>query len=128
MTPAEWIILALVVVFGVAVLSRRRGVRPSSSGQEEQEREPVFPPVRPLEPGEQYDTSAKLAIVPNAPMADLWCQRLREQGIEAFYKSGALATLPGIYGGPAANSGGPVEVWVGEHDLERERELFPELA
>jgi hypothetical protein len=125
-TPYWWVILALVVLFGGALLSRRRGVRPASSAEKNQTREPVFPQVPPLEPGERYDDSVKLATVPNVPMADLWCQRLREQGIEAFYKSAPVFTT--FYGGAAANPGLPAEVWVGRHDAERARELFPELG
>jgi hypothetical protein len=126
MTPAVWIILALVALFAMALLSRRRGDRPPSSEQGEREREPAFPPVPPLEPGEQYDTTVKLATVPNAPMAELWCSRLREEGIEAFQKGAPM--LPGLYGGSAANPGMPTEVWVGQHNVERARELFPELG
>jgi hypothetical protein len=127
-TPSSWLIFALVAVFGAALLSRRCGVRSSPRGQQEdRKREPVFRSVPPLAPGEQYDTAVKLATVPNVPMADLWCQRLREEGIEAFQKGAPY--LPAIYGGVAgANPGLPTEVWVGEHDAERARELFPELG
>jgi len=126
MTTAIGLILALVAIFAVALFARRRV--DAAPRQPRKSSEPVFPRVPSLAPGEIYDTSAKLAIVPNAPMADLWCQRLREQGIEAFYKSGQFASLPGIYGGSAVNPGGPVELWVGEHDVERARQLFPELT
>ena len=121
-------IVVLVAIFAAAILARRRAVRPSASVREDRERAPIFPPVPPLAPGERYDTTVKLATVVNAPLADLWCQRLREEGIETFYKSGAFASLPGIYGGSTANPGGPVELWVGEHDAERARRLFPELT
>lgn len=116
MSPG-WLIWALILVFAVALFARFRSSRP-----------PREPRVPPLEPGETYDTAAKLATLPNGPLADLWCQRLREQGIEAFRKSGASSGVAGIYGGPMMNPGGPTEVWVGEHDVERARELFPELA
>ncbi len=121
-----WIIVALAVLFGVALASRFRGVRPPSSEQEVRRAEPVFPPVPPLEPGEQYDTTVKLATVPNGPLADLWCQRLREQGIEAFSKGAPYLT--NFYSGASTNSGLPAEIWVGQHDAERARELFPELG
>ena len=68
----------------------------------------------------------KLATVPNIPMADLWCQRLRDEGIEAFQKGAPY--LPALYAASGANPGLPTEVWVGQHDIERARELFPELA
>ena len=119
---AGWIIYALLAVFGVAIAGRWRAGRPSP------ERKPPRPGLGPLKPGESYDTAVKLATLPNGPLADLWCQRLREQGIEAFGKSGASSGVAGIYGGPLMNPGGPTEVWVGEHDVERARELFPELA
>jgi hypothetical protein len=125
-TPAEWIILALVVLFGAALISRVRGPRPSTSGRGDREREPIFPPVPPLEPGEEYDNSVKLATVPNQPLADLWCQRLREQGVEAFYKSAPYLTS--FYTAASLNAGLPAEVWVGQHDVARARELFPELG
>lgn len=120
---AYWLILVLVAIFGLAILGRvyaGRPPRPSESHKREPE---------PLRPGESYDTAVKLASVPNGPLADLWCQRLKAEGIEAFYKSGmGSPNIVGVYGGAAANPGYPVEVWVGEHDVERARELFPELA
>jgi hypothetical protein len=120
------ILLALVALFAVALLSRRRGARPPSSEQDVRRAEPVFPPVPPLEPGEQYDTTVKLATVPNGPLAELWCQRLRDEGLEAFQKGAPM--LPGLYGGSGANPGMPTEVWIGQHDAERALELFPELG
>jgi putative signal transducing protein len=72
--------------------------------------------VRPLKPGESHDRPVKLATVPNVPLAEVWCQRLRQQGIEAFFK-GSLLRNPSM----------PVTLWVGEHDFDRARELFPEL-
>jgi Putative prokaryotic signal transducing protein len=119
-------IFALVALFGAALVSRSRRVRPSPSGQKKREHKPVFRPIPPLEPGESYDTSVKLASVPNQPLAHLWCQRLREEGIEAFYKPGPYLT--GFYGAASVNAGFPVEVWVGQHDVERARQLFPELS
>ena len=89
---------------------------------------PERPSIQPLREGERYDTAVKLATIPNAPLADVWCQRLQEEGIHAFTKSGPSSGLGGIYGGATANPAYPVEVWVGEHDVERARELFPELA
>ena len=53
---------------------------------------------------------------------------LRERGIEAFYKAGPSSGIAGIYGGPMMNPGGPAEIWVGEHDLERARQLLRELG
>lgn len=57
-----------------------------------------------------------LAVVPNAPLAALWQQRLHDEGIEAA----TSVTLPRVFATP-------VTVLVGEHDLTRARELFPEL-
>jgi hypothetical protein len=89
--------------------------------------EPERRHVRPLRSGESYDEAVWLAQVPNVPLAELWCQRLRQNGIEAFYK----ATAP--FGGGSAgiaplNPSFPAELWVGEHDFARARELFPELG
>ena len=72
--------------------------------------------VRPLKPGETYDRPVKLTIVPNMPIAELWRQRLHEEGIEAFF-NGSLLRNPSV----------PVMLLVGEHDLDRARKLFPEL-
>lgn len=126
---AAWIIVALVAIFALAVIGRWRASRPRRDDSPTRARRPEPPPIEPLRPGESYDDSAKLATVPNAPLADLWCQRLRAEGIEAFYKpTPYLAGVYGAYGSAAGNPGLPVEIWVGEHSLARARELFPELA
>src|SRR5439155_19697586 len=109
-----WMIAARVVVFGVALLGRVGVIRPPKR-RPSRTPEPARPRVEPLQPGESYDTSVKLAMVPNIPLADMWCQRLREEGIAAFYKPSPYASGFGIYGGTPANPGLPVEVWVGEH-------------
>ena len=128
MTPAEWMILALVVLFGAALLSRRRGDRPPSTKQESPRPEPVRPRVRPLEPGEKYDTPVKITSLPNAPIGELWCQRLREQGIEAFLKGGSPYAVDGFGGIPNFSPNLPVELWVGQHNAERALELMDELG
>ena len=120
MSSHVWIVYALLAVFAVAIVGRWR------VGRSAPEREPPRPELGPLRPGESYDTAVKLATLPNGPLADLWCQRLLEQGIEAFYKPAPYLTS--FYGGATATPSLPAEVWVGEHDVERARELFPELA
>jgi hypothetical protein len=110
-----WLIVVIIGIFATALIVRTRSSRPL--------RPPRIPP---LQPGESYDTSVKLATVPNASLADLLCQRLREQGIEAFYKS--TTYLTSFYGGALVNPGLPQEIWVGEHSVERARQLFPELG
>jgi hypothetical protein len=117
-----WLVWVLGAIFGAAMVARWRAGRPPRR-KASRTRDPG-----PLRPGESYDTSVKLATVPNAPLADLWCQRLREEGIEAYTKSGPGSALAGIYGGTVANPGYPTEVWVGEHDADRAQELFPELV
>lgn len=120
-----WLIVVIVAVFAAALLARTRGPR---SPRPPREPEPVFRRVPPLEPGERYDTSAKLATLPNVPMAELWCQRLREEGIEAFIKDAGVAPYSGIEGGATVNPTWPAEVWIGQHNVERAQQLFPELA
>ncbi len=73
--------------------------------------------IRPLEPGESFDRPVVLALLDNVPLAEMWRQRLHGEGIEAIV-GGTLLRVPFA----------PVELLVGEHDLGRARELFPELA
>jgi len=122
-----WLVALLVAIFGAAILGRLHVGRPPAR-RESRRPKPPRPGVAPLKLGESYDTPVKLATVPNVPMADLWCQRLREEGIEALYRSGAATPALVGDGGPWLNPSFPVEVWVGEHDVARARELFPELA
>jgi hypothetical protein len=70
----------------------------------------------PLTPGESYDRPVRLAVVDNVPLAELWRQRLHDEGVEAAV-DGTLLGSPGM----------PVALLVGEHDLDRARQLFPEL-
>lgn len=76
--------------------------------------------LRPLEPGESYDTAVKLTLAPNVPMAELVCSQLRANGIEAFVKRApvfdALVRSTSDFG--------PAEVWVGTHELQRAQALF----
>lgn len=119
-----WIIAALVVLFGVALFGRFRGALPArlrpahTSG-------PIFPTVPPLKPGEAYDTPVKLVTLPNVPLAELWRQRLKEHGIEAFLQGGS--PLAGVYG-TQLDAALPAELWVGEHDAERAAQLMRELG
>jgi Putative prokaryotic signal transducing protein len=106
----SYYIIALVLLWASWTLIARGWRSRSEKGEALRER------VRPLKPGESYDRPVKLAMVPNAPTAELWRQRLHREGIEAFYK-GSLLRNPSI----------PVTLWVGEHDFDRARELFPEL-
>jgi hypothetical protein len=69
----------------------------------------------PLQPGESFDRPVVLALVENVPIAELWRQRLRGEGIEAV-----------VDGAPRVPFA-PVPLLVSEHDLDRARELFPEL-
>ena len=123
LTPAARTIVALILaLFGAVLVARTGGLKLPAlrlSG-------PFFPsPLPPLKPGEKYDTTVKLATLPNVPLADLWCQRLREHGIEAFYKGGM--PLAGTFG-EALDAALPAELWVGEHDAERAAQLMRELG
>ncbi len=121
-----WLVAVLVAIFGAAILGRWSPRPRPTRTESPRRREPTRRPIEPLKRGERYDKSAKLATVPNVPLADLWCQRLREEGIEAFYKAPPYGI--GVYGGASTNPGLPTEVWVGERNVERARQLFPELA
>jgi hypothetical protein len=120
----QWVIAALFLWAGVTLVARARGWR--MKGRRLALSGPIAPHVRPLRPGETYQDAVRLALVPNVPLAELWCQRLRQNGIEAFYKG----TSP--FGGDAVgiadlNPGLPAEIWVGEDDAARALQLFPEL-
>jgi hypothetical protein len=63
----------------------------------------------------------RLTTAPNGPLAELLCAKLREHGIEAFYR----ATSP--WGGGVTNSldpAFPAEVYVRAEDVERARTLI----
>src|SRR5947208_10777646 len=68
--------------------------------------------IRPLQPGESFDRPVVLALLDNVPLAEMWRQRLHGEGIEAVV-GGTLLRVPFA----------PVELLVGEHDLNRAREL-----
>lgn len=124
-TAARWIIAAILLLFGLAVVSRASGGRKLKRRQRKTD-DPIWPRVAPLRPGETYDDAVKLTTVANVPLASLWCQRLRENGIEAFYKGGSPFGAQGV-GIADLNPALPAEIWVGEHEAERARQLFPEL-
>ena len=122
-----WRIGMTVAAFGVVLLlptlvGRRVPREPLGYGH------PERPEIRPLREGESYDTTVKLVTLPNVPLAELWCQRLKEQGIEAFWKDASLNPITMVYGGAAANPTAPAEVWVGQHDAERALQLLRELG
>jgi Putative prokaryotic signal transducing protein len=106
-----------LVLGALALIVRTRG-RSGETGDGSQ--------VRPLGPGESYQHPVRLAGVPNVPLAEVWCQRLRQNGIEAFYKGASPFGAKGV-GVTALNPALPVELWVGEDDAARALQLFPEL-
>lgn len=106
----SYIVIVLVLLWAGCTLVRR-GWRSQYAATK-----PRGQRIRPLTPGESYDRPVKLAMVPNVPIAEVWQQRLHQEGIEAFVK-GSLLRNPSI----------PVTLWVGEHDFDRARTLFPEL-
>jgi hypothetical protein len=71
-----------------------------------------------------YGTSARLTVAPNLPIAEMLCQELRSNGIEAFYK-GALPS--GLGGVASVNPASPAEIWVSEADLDRARQFLPRV-
>ena len=121
---AQFVIAVILVWAGMTLVGRAHGwklrrPRPATSGA-------TRPRVRPLKPGETYQDAVKLALVPNVPLAEVWCQRLRQNGIEAFYKGSSPFGAGGV-GIADLNPALPAEVWVGENDAARARQLFPEL-
>jgi Putative prokaryotic signal transducing protein len=106
----SYIVIFLVLLWAGCTLVRRGGRSQYGSDEARGQR------IRPLKPGESYDRPVKLAMVPNVPIAEVWQQRLHQEGIEALVK-GSLLRNPSI----------PVTLWVGEHDFDRARKLFPEL-
>lgn len=116
----QWVVAAVLLWAGLTLIARARGRRTKRRPRHKVSTRP------PLRPGETYQQAVKLALVPNVPLAELWCQRLRQNGIEAFYKGAAPFVASG--GGVAdLNQGLPAEIWVGEDDAARARELFAEL-
>jgi hypothetical protein len=113
---------AILGLFGAALVSSPDGSSVANARRSRKSaRRPRIPP---LKPGEAYDTTVKLTTLPNVPIAELWCQRLREHGIEAFYKGGS--PLAGVYG-TQLDAALPAELWVGEHDAKRAAQLMREL-
>jgi hypothetical protein len=106
-----------LVVAALALIVRTRGRSSETDGGSQ---------VRPLEPGETYQETVKLVRLPNVPVAEIWRQRLRQNGIEAFYKGASPFGAQGV-GIANLNPGLPVDLWVGEDDAARALQLFPEL-
>jgi hypothetical protein len=123
---SQWVIAAILVWAGLTLVGRARGwkikrrPKPAVSG-------PRRPRIRPLKPGETYQNAVKLALVPNVALAEVWCQRLRQNGIEAFYKGASPFGAEGV-GIADLNPALPAEVWVGQDDAAQARQLFPELC
>jgi hypothetical protein len=67
--------------------------------------------------------TARLTVVGNEIEADLACSFLRSEGIECYAKR---TDLSAGMGDASSTIAGPFEIWVGEDDLERAKELLPE--
>ena len=120
----QWVIAAVLVWAGLTLIGRARDwkiERPRRTNPD-----PTRSRDRPLKPGESYQDAVRLALVPNVPLAEVWCQRLRQSGIEAFYKGASPFGGQGV-GIADLNPALPAEIWVGEDDVARARQLFPEL-
>jgi hypothetical protein len=67
------------------------------------------------------DEIVVVASVPNAPIAEMLVEELRNNGIEAFYRSSALPGSTAITGvtGPA----GLCDIYVKQSDAERAQEI-----
>jgi hypothetical protein len=71
---------------------------------------------------ESPDDVVAVGLVPNVPLAEMVIEELRNEGIEAFYKSAGLGSGAGTsVTGPAS----PCEIYVQRADAERARELLP---
>jgi len=83
--------------------------------------------VRKLKPGETLDEPVKLTWFPNVPLAESLCERLRHNGIEAYYK-GAGPFQAG--GGNAADlhPDWPAEVWVEARHFDDARRFLAQPA
>jgi hypothetical protein len=63
-----------------------------------------------------------LTIAPNVPMAEMLCQRLKAEGIPAFYRD--LSPVTGALGGSGVNPAFGVEIFVNPEDRERAEQLL----
>ncbi|MFL5964896.1 MAG: DUF2007 domain-containing protein [Gaiellaceae bacterium] len=79
--------------------------------------------VEGLKPGERYETAVKLTQVPNVPLAEMICSRLRANGIEAFYKG--ISPYAAAGGLAPTDPAFPAEIWVGAGHVEQARQLLP---
>lgn len=121
---SRWVVTAVLAWAGLTLVGRARGWK--IKRRRHTISEPTRSRVRPLKPGETYQDAVKLALVPNVPLAEVWCQRLRQNGIEAFYKGASPFGAQGV-GIADLNPALPAELWVGEDDAARAIQLFPEL-
>ena len=73
--------------------------------------------------GDLPDEIVVVASVPNVPIAEMLVEELRNNGIEAFYKSAGLPGSNAITGvtGPA----GLCDIYVKQSDAERAQGLLP---
>ena len=69
------------------------------------------------------DRPVRLTQVPNVPLAEMMCSRLRANGIEAYYR-GLAPYGWGAIGTADLNPALPAEVMVGEHQLDQARRLI----
>ena len=68
------------------------------------------------------DGAVSVTIAPNVPIADMLCQRLREQGIPSYYRD--VSPVTGVLGGSAVNPAFGVEILVNAADVERARQIL----
>src|SRR5205814_439495 len=117
----DWLLIAVLAWGGVTMLLRDgpwlRRTEPFFRSLEDRTR------VDKLRPGEEYDSPVELTWLPNVPLAESLCERLRANGIEAFYKGAGYLQAGG---GNAAelHPDQPAEVWVEEHQLEEARKFL----
>jgi hypothetical protein len=118
-----WLVAAMLVWAGLTVRARDRAwaLRKALQGWHFQKASPRR--REELGPGEVLDRPVRLTQVPNVPIAEMLCSRLRANGIEAYYR-GLSPFGWGAIGTADLNPALPAEIMVGEHQLDQARRLL----
>jgi hypothetical protein len=118
-----WLVAAILLWAGLTVRARDRewALRKAREGWHFQKPSPRR--REKLRPGEVLDRPVSLTQVPNVPIAEMICSRLRANGIAAYYRG--ISPFGGDAVGLAdLNPALPAEILVGEHQLDQARRLL----